>query len=61
MISISLFFTFCERFLKLRYNNVNLVTSELSNLNEDRTLGRTNAVRPIVLTMSTVYDFDISP
>ena len=34
MISISLFFTFCERFLKLRYN-VNLVTSELSILNED--------------------------
>jgi len=42
MISISLFFTFCERFLKLRYNNVDLVTSELSILNEDRTLGRTN-------------------
>ena len=54
MISISLFFTFCERFLKLRYNNVDLVTSELSILNEDRTLGRTNAVRPIALTMSTV-------
>jgi hypothetical protein len=34
MISISLFFTFCERFLKLRYNVI-LVTSELSILNED--------------------------